>query len=669
MNLPLSLAPVILLSLAGPALALQGFGPQQLIDDTIPHPWKVCAGDVDQDGDVDVVVYTSDGTLGEGIWWYENAGGGNFVAVHSVASGVAASDGLKLIDMDGDLDLDVFRASNTSMSWIENLGGVFGSEHLITSAVVDLRESDAFDVDGDGDVDAFSAEGTPDRIAWYENLGGSWGPQIEIASWHYGAYMVRSGDLDGDGDGDVIYHLGHIYNGGELSWRRFEGGAFSGGGLISTGITNVTDLAIADLDDDGDQDFGLIMYHGHVLLYENTDGLGDFDGVFVNYNAHGAVSLEIVDLNGDDLPDLLIATELIDEMIMWQENLGGFNFGPEQVIATGASLVLDPRGVAAGDFDGDGDADAVSVAVGDDKIAWYANEVPTATGSDECAQAYAIVGPGLFAYDNENATTGSEGQNESLCFAFGTSNIAHDVWFEWTANTNGTVTVTTCGYTSVDTKLAAFPGAGCPSDGTAIACNDDTCGLQSSISFPAGTGETFMLQVGTFVGASGGNGHFEINFSGGGDPGTWFCDCSTSGPCGNDGAISTGCANSVSTAGAFLWASGTATVGASDSLVLEAFTMPPNQFMIFFQGDTALNGGNGVPFGAGLRCAGQNVIRINTPTMTDGGGSADTSGITISAQGGAVPGETKHYQGWYRDPGGPCGASFNLTNGLSVTWL
>ncbi len=31
-------------------------------------------------------------------------------------------------------------------------------------------------------------------------------------------------------------------------------------------------------------------------------------------------------------------------------------------------------------------------------------------------------------------------------------------------------------------------------------------------------------------------------------------------------------------------------------------------------------------------------------------------------------GETWYFQGWYRDPMGPCGTAFNLSNGLAVTF-
>jgi hypothetical protein len=35
---------------------------------------------------------------------------------------------------------------------------------------------------------------------------------------------------------------------------------------------------------------------------------------------------------------------------------------------------------------------------------------------------------------------------------------------------------------------------------------------------------------------------------------------------------------------------------------------------------------------------------------------------------GFPPGQTRYFQGWYRNPGGPCGTGFNLTNGLGITF-
>ena len=160
----------------------------------------------------------------------------------------------------------------------------------------------------------------------------------------------------------------------------------------------------------------------------------------------------------------------------------------------------------------------------------------------------------------------------------------------------------------------------------------------------------------------------EADFGGGGGPGTVYCTCPNVAPCGNFGANGNGCANSSNPAGAHVDGTGAANT-AGDTLVLRATGMTPNQFMVFFQGNNAVNGGAGNPFGDGLRCAGGNVVRLNAPIMSDGAGSADTTGITISVTGGVFSGDTKRYQGWYRDPGGPCGSGFNLTNGYEVNWL
>ena len=133
-----------------------------------------------------------------------------------------------------------------------------------------------------------------------------------------------------------------------------------------------------------------------------------------------------------------------------------------------------------------------------------------AGGSDDCSTATVISGQGVFPYSQLGAVTGAEGQNESNCYAFGTFNVNDDVWFSWTADATGVAIVSTCGDFH-DTKIAAYPGGGCPLDGTSLACNDDTCGLQSTIAFACTNGTSYMLQVGTFAAGQGSTGNLNIS--------------------------------------------------------------------------------------------------------------------------------------------------------------
>jgi len=151
--------------------------------------------------------------------------------------------------------------------------------------------------------------------------------------------------------------------------------------------------------------------------------------------------------------------------------------------------------------------------------------------------------------------------------------------------------------------------------------------------------------------------------------GTPYCFGDGSGtacPCANPGAPGNGCANGSFAGGCNLAASGSPSVGA-DTVVLSATATAPGQPGLFFQGDDAIAGGNGAVFGDGLRCAGMNVVRLEI-AFADGAG-ATSSTIAIAAAGGVSAGQTKRYQWWFRDPvGSPCGSSFNLSNGIEITW-
>ena len=138
----------------------------------------------------------------------------------------------------------------------------------------------------------------------------------------------------------------------------------------------------------------------------------------------------------------------------------------------------------------------------------------SAQGSDACSTATGIAGQGDFAFNNASATTGPQGQNESICNQFGTMGIDHDVWFAWTAPTTGYATVTLCNTVGFDSKVAAYAGSGCPVS-PALACNDDSCGTQSVIGFDVIAGQMYTLQVGSFPGSGGGSGTFNLTV---GDP-------------------------------------------------------------------------------------------------------------------------------------------------------
>ena len=137
-------------------------------------------------------------------------------------------------------------------------------------------------------------------------------------------------------------------------------------------------------------------------------------------------------------------------------------------------------------------------------------------------------------------------------------------------------------------------------------------------------------------------------------------------PCGSAGAVGYGCPSSISPAGARLSASGAARIGA-DSLVLKN-TLVANGPGLYFQGTAQSD----LPFGDGKLCAGVGVLRLGVVFATNGtsnypDGQAPNA---IHLTGLTQAGDVRAYQVWYRDSDiAFCtSATFNLTNGLSVSW-
>jgi subtilisin family serine protease len=123
-------------------------------------------------------------------------------------------------------------------------------------------------------------------------------------------------------------------------------------------------------------------------------------------------------------------------------------------------------------------------------------QVTTSLANDACASALAINAETPTPFCNVGATT--DGPAEPLCLNAGDSNINSDLWYRYTTHQPGRFVVHTCG-SSFDTKLGLYPNA-CPgAPGAILACNDDDCGLQSTLSYVGVANTTYLIRIGGYT--------------------------------------------------------------------------------------------------------------------------------------------------------------------------
>lgn len=129
----------------------------------------------------------------------------------------------------------------------------------------------------------------------------------------------------------------------------------------------------------------------------------------------------------------------------------------------------------------------------------YALTTGFAPANDTCESAI-LVGNGTTLFNTVGAAT--DGAPENTCLFFGDNQIHKDVFYRYVATGNGNVTVSLCG-SSFDTKLAVYDTQSCNPLANIVGCNDDSCGLQSQLTFAAVSNRNYYIRVGGFNGASG----------------------------------------------------------------------------------------------------------------------------------------------------------------------
>jgi hypothetical protein len=133
------------------------------------------------------------------------------------------------------------------------------------------------------------------------------------------------------------------------------------------------------------------------------------------------------------------------------------------------------------------------------------------------------------------------------------------------------------------------------------------------------------------------------------------------------------CASAPNSAGpgCLIRAEGSSVLSDGD-LRLVATGGPPGQYGTFFYGFAPAS----IPFGDGVRCiaaGGQGIFRLRPPVLLDPSGAGsyevDFDQPPVSTGPGAfVAGTSVYAQFWYRDPAGPGGSGFNLSDAVEVAF-
>ena len=314
------------------------------------NPRSVAAGDLNKDGDLDLVT----ANLGSNnVSVLQNNGSGGFSAAATYGVGASPwSVAIGYLDNDTYLDLVTANNNNNNVSVLLN-NGLGGFPTAVPYSVgTGPMSVTAGDLDGDGDLDLATA-----------NWGGSVSVLMNNGSGGFGAAtpytvgtnprFVAAGDLDGDGDLDLVTANSSSYNVSVL--LNNGSGVFSAAGPYGVGALVPSSVTAGDLDGDGDLDLATANSSSNNASVLMNNGSGVF-GTAATYPVGTSPRFVAAgDLDGDGDLDLVTANfDSGNVSLLLNDGSGAFGAATPYTVGT------NPVSVIASDLDGDSDLDLVA---------------------------------------------------------------------------------------------------------------------------------------------------------------------------------------------------------------------------------------------------------------------------------------------------------------------
>ncbi len=337
-------------------------------------------GDLDGDGDLDAFFgcwghsdLPSD--CSETQVWLNN-GSGQFSKGWSDSARTGAVVALGDLDNDGDLDAFFTMATPSCEPgevWLNDGQGNFeDSGQRFNGCDIDVGLGD---VDGDGDLDAVTAGVVTPSKVWLNDGAGQFTDSRQRLAADGWSYAVDLGDVDGDRDLDAWFGRGSDSpNHSDRVYFNDGKGNFTDSGQslnsISTG-----DVALGDLDADGDLDAYLVNSTWYGAKYPHrvwmNDGTGKFTDSGQRLGRSNGRWVGLGDLDGDGDLDAIVANGASLGTVRGEPNAIWLNDGAgvftlAQELGNAATTA-----VALGDIDNDGDLDALFANFGQDNQVWF----------------------------------------------------------------------------------------------------------------------------------------------------------------------------------------------------------------------------------------------------------------------------------------------------------
>lgn len=201
----------------------------------------VCFGDINNDGDQDILIVNTSGQQNRIL---SNA---SAIFTNGHIFNTNSYTNCKLVDIDGDNDLDAILGGSTITDVYKNNGsGVFTyTVQTITAGRVNLA-----DIDGDGDKDLITF--ATNTVIHKNNGTGIFTVFQTISGLPNNIYAYADiADLDGDGDNDL--YIPTPNTGMDEIWVNNGAGTFTNSNATLQN-TDGLDARLADFDGDGDED-------------------------------------------------------------------------------------------------------------------------------------------------------------------------------------------------------------------------------------------------------------------------------------------------------------------------------------------------------------------------------------------------------------------------------